>query len=263
MEKVNSLTQQESTNVDPIEEKHYKPNQIPASQRLFNLFASVFLLAHGTYGLLINDLYIASKRSRGIHLHDMPAWVMFGAFVSGCLVMISVCLDHYDSRNNEIKYQKFANTFKPLAWIFFALSLSMQMTNFDGNFKSLPVLIAVFAISMLLLFWANRLMEKRLHKDKLQIEMWKEVEESNLSEFFLTKSILGSSLIEQDTRTMQYTEEPRYIENTLEGFTVKRILRNVNGDYFYWLWSSDSPRYVKQITQVNAKILLKNDYIAP
>jgi hypothetical protein len=137
-------------------EEDYKPNTVPAFQRLADLFFSAVLLSYGSYGLWNNDIYIPTKRS-GIHLHDLPAWVMFGAIVSACLVMISTCIDHYDKRNNEIKYQRFASTVKLVAWLFFLLSLSMEITRFDGSLIGVVFLVLVFLAMLMFLVWIFRL----------------------------------------------------------------------------------------------------------
>jgi TRAP-type C4-dicarboxylate transport system permease small subunit len=79
----------------------YTPNHIPADERLKNIVFSILLFAYGTYGVWVNDLYIPGKRSRGVHLHDVPAWIMYGAIICACMVMLSVVADHYDTRNNE------------------------------------------------------------------------------------------------------------------------------------------------------------------
>jgi hypothetical protein len=263
METDNSPKTQHAANEEGIKGKEYNPNKVPLFHRLRNLFFSMALLAYGTYGLWVNDLYIPAGDPKGIHLHDLPAWVMFGAFVSACLVMISVCIDHYDKRNNEINYQRFASTFQHVAYFFFALSASMQITSYDGSLKGLAVLVPVFSGFSLILLWLARLFAKREREDKLQIEIWKEAERSNLATFAADASVHGYSLIGKDAQTMQYDQEPRYLENSLQALAVKRTLRNTAGEYFYWMWSSDSPRYVKHITQVNAKIILKKDYLEP
>jgi len=105
----------------------YTPNHIPANERLQNAAFSILLFAYGSYGVWVNDLYIPGKRSRGVHLHDVPAWIMYGAITCACLVMLSVVVDHYDKRNNETNYKLFANIFKYLGWGFFALSLMMAI----------------------------------------------------------------------------------------------------------------------------------------
>jgi len=79
----------------------YTPNHIPAEERTKNILSSIALFLYGSYGVYVNDLYIPGKRSKGIHLHDVPCWIMFGAIICACLVMLSVVVDHYDQRNNE------------------------------------------------------------------------------------------------------------------------------------------------------------------
>ena len=105
----------------------HTPNHIPAGERVRNAIFSVLLFAYGSYGVWINDLYIPGKRSKGIHLHDVPAWIMYGAIICACLVMLSVVVDHYDQRNNETNYKMFATTFKYLGLGFFGLSLVMAV----------------------------------------------------------------------------------------------------------------------------------------
>jgi hypothetical protein len=70
-----------------------------------------------------NDLYLPSKRSRGMHLHDTPAWIMYGAIICACLAMLSVVIDHYDRRNNERHYRLFADVFEYIGWGLFGFSL--------------------------------------------------------------------------------------------------------------------------------------------
>lgn len=99
------------------------PNTIPRSERITNVVSSILLFAYGSYGIWANDLYIPGKRSRGLHLHDAPAWMMYGAILCACWVMLSVVLDHYDRRNNERYYRRFATMGKVVGWGLFFLSL--------------------------------------------------------------------------------------------------------------------------------------------
>jgi hypothetical protein len=105
----------------------HTPNHIPASERALHVLFSLLLFAYGSYGLWVDDLYIPGKRSRGIHLHDVPAWVMYGAMICACAVMLSVVIDHYDKRNNETNYRLFANVAKYCGWALFVLSLVLAI----------------------------------------------------------------------------------------------------------------------------------------
>lgn len=101
----------------------YIPNHITKGERAGYLIFSLLLLAYGTYGVWANDLYVPGRRSRGIHLQDSPAWMMYGAILCACLVMLSVIADHYDRRNNEKNYRLFADIFKVIGWMLFGVSL--------------------------------------------------------------------------------------------------------------------------------------------
>jgi hypothetical protein len=98
------------------------PNTIPRSERRKNILFSIFLFAYGGYGVFVNDLYLPGRHSPGVHLHDVPAWIMYGAMISACLVMISVVVDHYDQRNNERYYRRFAQAGRIVGWGLFATS---------------------------------------------------------------------------------------------------------------------------------------------
>jgi len=47
---------------------------------------------------------------------------MYGAFIGGCLTMLSVVVDHFDKRDNEAQYKYFADKCKKIGWSLFILS---------------------------------------------------------------------------------------------------------------------------------------------
>lgn len=104
------------------ENGRYVPNDIPSGERIGYIIFSLLLICYGTFGVWVNDLYVPGKR-RGIHLHDAPAWVMYGAIICACLVLLSVVIDHYDRRNNERHYRTFASVGGFLGWTFFGVSI--------------------------------------------------------------------------------------------------------------------------------------------
>lgn len=108
-------------------DSQYTPNHISANERTQSIVVSLLLFAYGSYGVWVNDLYIPGKRSKGIHFHDVPAWIMYGAIICACLVMLSVVVDHYDQGNNETNYKMFAKIFSYIGWGFFALSIVMAI----------------------------------------------------------------------------------------------------------------------------------------
>lgn len=100
----------------------YVPNHIPYGERTSCLIFSTLLLAYGTYGVWVNDLYLPGRRG-GVHLHDLSAWSMYGAIVCACLIMLLVIVDHYDRRDNEYNYWYAGRVLKGIGWICFAVSV--------------------------------------------------------------------------------------------------------------------------------------------
>lgn len=102
----------------------HSPNSIPKGERITNSLFSAFLFAYGTYGVWVNDLYIPGRRSsKGVHLHDVRAWLLYAAMICACLVMLSVVVDHYDRRPNEKYYRTFAQVGKFAGWCLVGLSV--------------------------------------------------------------------------------------------------------------------------------------------
>lgn len=100
----------------------YAPNHIPRTERIFYAVVSAILLVYGVVGLWIDDLYLPGRRTEGVHLHGVPAWVMFAAFLCACANMLSVIVDHFDRRNNEINYKLFARLTAIAGWSIFGFA---------------------------------------------------------------------------------------------------------------------------------------------
>src|SRR5688572_20792600 len=106
----------------------HTPNHIPKSERVLNSVYAVVIIVLGTIGLTTGELLIPGKRSsgpNGIVLQGPSAWVMYAAMVCACAVLLSVLADHYDRRNNETGYRRFARIGKILGWSLFFLSLAL------------------------------------------------------------------------------------------------------------------------------------------
>ncbi len=241
----------------------YIPNHIPAVRRLKNIAFSIMLLAYGTFGVWNDDLYIPAKKTEGIHLHDLSAWAMYGSIVCACLVLLSIVVDHHDKRNNEVNYKLFNEIATKTGWFFFILSISMEIVHYRGGWAETPRLGLVFAIISVVALWMGRRISRQEKEENIKLEAWKESEIQKLNELTRSENGSKSSFFGKDATTVQVTFLEHRYENSLDGFEVKRILRNSTGDYFYWMWQSDSPLYLKQITQVNAKIILKKKYQKP
>lgn len=111
----------------------YSPNHIPRGERIKNVLLSTALLAYGTFGLWIDDLYLPGKRSSGIHLHGYPAKVMYLAMLFACANLLAVVVDHCDQRNNEHSYRRMAKLTQIAGWTTFVLALVLDLFLFHGR----------------------------------------------------------------------------------------------------------------------------------
>lgn len=105
---------------DEESKEEYVPNEVPLMERIKLLAISGFFIVYGSYGLWINDISLgrgrrrwtwltgAERRRDPIHFHDEAAILLYIGFVLVSASFISEVVDHYDKRNNEHKYHKFA-----------------------------------------------------------------------------------------------------------------------------------------------------------
>lgn len=112
--------------VDPNLDR-YIPNEIPAGERLWNFGLSLLIIGWGSYGIWADDLIVPTKRGNGIHLHGTAAMIMFAAMVVAALNFFSVVVDHYDLRNNELNYRRFAFATQALAWLLVVLAMVVHL----------------------------------------------------------------------------------------------------------------------------------------
>jgi hypothetical protein len=112
-------------NVDPNLDR-YIPNEIPASERWWNVFLSLAILAWGSYGIWADDLVVPTKRN-GVHLQGIAALIMFGAMVAAALNLLSVVVDHFDLRNNELSYRRIAFGSQLIGWLLFGLAMAVHI----------------------------------------------------------------------------------------------------------------------------------------
>ena len=116
--------------IEKKDEKDNSPNFIPAQKRIYYFIVSVGILIIITIGLFNDDLYLPGRGGRGIHLHGIPAWILYFAGLCAIANMISVVIDHYDKRKNERDYRIFAKVTQILSFIFLFLSLVLDIMIF-------------------------------------------------------------------------------------------------------------------------------------
>ena len=109
--------------VDPKMDR-YIPNQFSAGQLWSHVGLSLLLLCWGAFGLWTDDLIVPiSKRGDALHLQGAAALVMFSAMVAATMNLLSVVLDHFDIRNNELFYRRAAFFTQAIGWLLFAAAL--------------------------------------------------------------------------------------------------------------------------------------------
>ncbi len=104
----------------------YVPNRVAARTRFWNSLFSGVLIVYGLFGLWRDDLYVPGKRG-GMHFHSLSAWVMYGAMLFGAAHLAAVVVDHYDRRDNEVRYQSFGEFSKIAGWTLFVLAMGLGL----------------------------------------------------------------------------------------------------------------------------------------
>lgn len=109
----------------------YRPNKVPPKEQVIFVVFSIFLLVYGTTGIINDDLFILGgsngSRSRaatvrtGVHLHGPAAWCIYAGMLCAVACMVSMVIDHYDKRDNEIQYKRFAEITQLLGVLFMFL----------------------------------------------------------------------------------------------------------------------------------------------
>lgn len=95
--------------------EYYIPNKVPILQRIAYACLAVALVGYGTIGLLVGALWIPGRRTSGLVLAGIPAWLAFASLCAGAIGLFSVVIDHYDRRNNERHYLRFQKASRVLS----------------------------------------------------------------------------------------------------------------------------------------------------
>ena len=104
----------------------FQANHISLQERIRNIFISAFLIFYGAISVANNEFYFPLKRSitegeRSLIIYgEIPCWIMFASFLFAAINLLTVVVDHYDKRNNEINYKQFSRiTFYTAITLFF------------------------------------------------------------------------------------------------------------------------------------------------
>lgn len=87
--------------------REYVANHVPLFERLFRILFSILIISYALYGAYTGDLFLPGKR-QGLHIYGEPIVVFVIAAVCAAAAILATVIDHYDKRNNEHQYKRFA-----------------------------------------------------------------------------------------------------------------------------------------------------------
>jgi len=98
-----------------------------------------------------------------------------------------------------------------------------------------------------------------------KIAAWRDQEKSALNSLSIDCSDDRYVLRGHEATVVSREESFGYVAdgNVVVSMSSKTFLLNPSGEYFYWLWYSQSRPFIKHVTHANAKIALGEKYIAP
>jgi hypothetical protein len=105
----------------------YEPNHVPLEKRLLYIACAVFLLAYGTYGLVLGELYIPGRFPRWDRLAGAPMVIMCLSMMAVVVSLVTTVIDHYDRRDNEHRYYNVSFVAIGTAGFLFFLSLTVSI----------------------------------------------------------------------------------------------------------------------------------------
>ena len=82
---------------------NYIPNIVTIEQRLISTVTALGLTGYVAYGLYIDEIFVPSKNG-GVYFSGPSIWFIAAAILCLCLESISKVVDHYDKRDNEMRY---------------------------------------------------------------------------------------------------------------------------------------------------------------
>ncbi|MCY4743950.1 hypothetical protein NYO99_03090 [Pelomonas sp. UHG3] len=126
MDELVSRARAQRRRIDAVDGQLHIANHIPRGERIANTLMSLGLLACSLHAALHDDLHISGRRGPGIHLHGPPLWMLCAAMACAAANMLSVVVDHYDTRANEFRYRRFALVTQVAGWLLFFAAFAAE-----------------------------------------------------------------------------------------------------------------------------------------
>jgi len=118
----------------------YRPNYVDLDVRAGCLSASAALIFYAALSIQNDDFFIwlPGRRQTGyVHLHGVPVWLACISIFFACLSMLAVVVDHYDKRDNEESYRKFAKLALKAAFYVLVFAMLSDAIYFkSGSFET-------------------------------------------------------------------------------------------------------------------------------
>jgi hypothetical protein len=97
----------------------YRPNHIPLFDRINTVFSSLTILVMGSLFLVDNGLVLSKPSGWGWTFPSVVGNLFVFSMLLSVVTLLTKVVDHYDRRNNEAKYQRFAQASKIISMILF------------------------------------------------------------------------------------------------------------------------------------------------
>jgi uncharacterized membrane protein len=107
-------------------EVHY-PNHISRPLRRRHLLQALAVAAYAINGLWFAKIVLPIK-AHVLVFEGRSAVVLGSAMLMAALNILSVVADHYDKRDNEAQYERFAQITRVLAWVLLGLATVLHLS---------------------------------------------------------------------------------------------------------------------------------------
>jgi hypothetical protein len=119
-----------------------------------------------------------------------------------------------------------------------------------------------YALVLVPVAWGSYIFFRDVARQEAQnLSLWRAAEQAEVNALSVKSKDPRFALDLSEATLMLRKEQERRSDNAVYGLNITRIWRNPAGEYFYWFWQSDQGLLFKHITQVNARILLKDNYM--
>jgi hypothetical protein len=120
----------------------------------------------------------------------------------------------------------------------------------------------VYLVVLVPVAWVSFVFLRGVARQEAQnLADWRAAEQAEADALSVQSKDPRFALDLSEATLMLRQEQERRSDSGLHGLNVTRIWRNPAGEYYYWFWQSDHGQLFKHITQVNARILLKDNYM--